>query len=157
MSNEKKAAEKPALTPEQEQKLKEQKARKLANDKRLKELHRKEAQERDAKAKVLLDYLKQKGLYDQLTDELKEFVTKLATPTPVHNTVSVFSILFGDNPQVGQKITLMEAFKKTAKGKANIDHFVNKKWKEAGIIVEYTPNAESLLDGVYEIKALPNA
>ena len=134
----------------------EQKAKKLANDKRLKQLHKQEAEERVVKSKELLAYMKKQGTFDTLTPDLQDFLTKLANPPVQHSTVSVFSIMFGDNPTVGQTITLMDAFQKTMKGKSTIDHFVNKKWAPAGIIVEFTQDAENMLNSTYTIKALPD-
>lgn len=133
----------------------EQKAKKLANDKRLKELHKKEAAERVEKAGKFLKYLKDNKMFEKLSPEYQDFVTSLAIPPANRSITSLFEVLFGASPKVGQSITLMEAFQKSMKGKAQIDHFLEKKWKPAGIIVEYEANPEQL-NSKYIIKALPN-
>lgn len=148
----------PQLTPEQiaerEEKIAKQKARKLANDKRLKELHKQEAVDRIEKCKKMLQYFKDSGIYNQLGEEWQKFLVDLATVAAPRTTVSVFSRLFGDNPQVGQTVTLMEAFEKTMKGKAQIDHFIKKKWEPAGIVVSFEQNPDNLLNSVYKLEKL---
>lgn len=149
------------LTPEQiaerEKKIAEQKAKKLANDKRLKELHKKEAADRVKKAGEFLKYTKDKGIFDKLPKEYQDFLNAIATPIISRSTVSVFNMLFGDDPKVGTTVTLMEAFQKTMKGKAQIDHFISKKWAPAGIVVDYEANANNLLDSKYILKKLATA
>lgn len=146
------------LSPEeldaQAKKLAEQKARKLANDKRLKELHKQEAADRVKKAGALVAYMKQNKLFEKLSPDFQDFLNKLANPPVSRSTVSVFDILFGENAKVGTTVTLMEAFQKTMKGKAQIDHFIEKKWKPAGIIVEFENDANNLLNSKYILKKL---
>jgi len=104
-----------------------------------------------------------KGQYlDKLTAPVKEFVLSLCKD-PAEKKASggfggpsVFSLLFGDKPTVGQKITLEEAFNKTYKGKSTLDLWV-KRWAEKGIVVECVVDSVKMLNTTYTIKALPSA
>jgi hypothetical protein len=104
-----------------------------------------------------------KGQYlDKLTAPVKEFVLSLCKdPSEKIKSggfggPSVFSLLFGDAPTVGQKITLEEAFNKTYKGKSTLDLWV-KRWAEKGIVVECIVDSAKMLNTTYTIKALPAA
>lgn len=98
-----------------------------------------------------------KGLLDSLSFESKEFINYMLTKKP--NTKdpkqdkSIFNILFGDSPSVGDSITLKEAFEKTYKGKKTLDIWL-KRWQEKGIIVSYKETTP-LLESLYIIEALP--
>lgn len=65
---------------------------------------------------------------------------------------SFFNKVFGDNPKVGDKITLMDYMKKTLKGKADFDAYV-KKWAEKGIIVKFDAGA-NMFESTYTIEKL---
>lgn len=153
--NEAKVKEEKVLTPEEQKKLAERKAKKLANDKRLKELHKQEAIDRTKKAGEFLKLIKENKMFDKLPPDMQKFVTDLAVPPVTRNVTSVFETLFGTTPKVGDSITLMDVFNKTMKGKAQIDHFIEKKWKPNGIIVEFEPDPVKV-NSRYVIKALPN-
>ena len=101
--------------------------------------------------------MKRDGIWDKLDDECKGFVNGLANPVSAagNGTESVFTKLFGANPAVGASFTLSDAFNKTLKGKANIDHLV-KKWSEKGIVVSFKKNDNNILDSVYTLEATGN-
>lgn len=101
----------------------------------------------------LRDELTKAGLFDKLSAESKEYIAELCAVKPATGGSSVMTQLFGDNPKVGDKVTLEEAFNKTYKGKASIDIIV-RRWEKNGIIIEYT-QAPKMLESTYTIKALP--
>jgi len=110
----------------------------------------------------LRDELVKAGQLDKLTAPVKEFVLSLCKD-PAEKKASggfggpsVFSLLFGDSPTVGQKITLEEAFNKTYKGKSTLDLWV-KRWADKGIVVECKIDSAKMLNTTYTITALPAA
>lgn len=139
------------------EKLAKFKASKKAAAKRFKERRAQEKVDRIEGAKKLIDVMKRDGIWDKLDDECKGFVNGLVNPVSVagNGTESVFTKLFGANPVVGASFTLSDAFNKTLKGKANIDHLV-KKWSEKGIIVSFKKNDTNILDSVYTLEATGN-
>lgn len=109
----------------------------------------------------LRDELSKAGMLDKLSASAKEFVLSLCKDPSERKSggfggPSIFSILFGDNPKVGQKITLEEAFNKTYKGKSTLDLWV-KRWADKGIIVECTIDPVKMINSTYTIKSLPTA
>ena len=104
-----------------------------------------------------------KGQYlDKLTAPVKEFVLSLCKD-PAEKKASggfggpsVFTLLFGEAPKVGDKITLEQAFNKTYKGKSTLDLWV-KRWAEKGIVVECHVDSAKMLNTTYTIKTLPAA
>ena len=108
----------------------------------------------------LRDELSKAGMLDKLSASAKEFVLSLCKDPSERaksggfGGPSIFSILFGDNPKVGQKITLEEAFNKTYKGKSTLDLWV-KRWADKGIIVECTIDPVKMINSTYTIKSLP--
>lgn len=110
----------------------------------------------------LRDELSKAGMLDKLSASAKEFVLSLCKDPSERaksggfGGPSIFSILFGDNPKVGQKITLEEAFNKTYKGKSTLDLWV-KRWADKGIIVECTIDPVKMINSTYTIKSLPTA
>lgn len=138
-------------------KLEKFKAAKKAAAKRFKERKAQEKVDRIEGAKKLIEVMKRDGIWDKLDDECKGFVSGLANPVSAagNGTESVFTKLFGANPAVGATFTLSDAFNKTLKGKANIDHLV-KKWAEKGIIVSFKKNDTNILDSVYTLEATGN-
>ncbi len=110
----------------------------------------------------LRDELSKAGMLDKLSASVKEFVLSLCKDPSERaksggfGGPSIFSILFGDNPKVGQKITLEEAFNKTYKGKSTLDLWV-KRWADKGIIVECTIDPVKMINSTYTIKSLPTA
>lgn len=139
------------------EKLEKFKAAKKAAAKRFKERRAQEKVNRIEGAKKLIDVMKRDGIWDKLDDECKGFVNGLANPVSAagNGTESVFTKLFGANPAVGATFTLSDAFNKTLKGKANIDHLV-KKWSEKGIVVSFKKNDNNILDSVYTLEATGN-
>lgn len=139
------------------EKLAKFKASKKAAAKRFKERRAQEKVDRIEGAKRLIDVMKRDGIWDKLDNECKGFVNGLANPVSVtgNGTESVFTKLFGANPAIGASFTLYDAFNKTLKGKANIDHLV-KKWSEKGIIVSFKENDTNILDSVYTLEATGN-
>lgn len=124
--------------------------------KRFKERRAAEKADRIVKAKELIAYMQDKGYWDELSDDLKGFLNGMANPTTAGSAAgnsSLFKTIFGDNPQVGDSVTLQEVFNKTLKGKSNIDFYV-KRWAEKGIVVSYEADAANLLNSKYVITAL---
>ena len=105
-------------------------------------------------SKKLIELLKKDGSYEKLPEDLKSFLEGLANPQRAagNGIQGIFKLMFGDNPKVGDKITLRDVFDRTLKGKAEIDAKI-KVWAEKGTIVEYTANANPVLS-TYEIKKL---
>ena len=123
--------------------------------KRFKERRAAEKADRIVKAKELIAYMQDKGYWNELSDELKDFLNGMANPAAgsAAGNSSLFKTIFGDNPQVGDSVTLQEVFNKTLKGKSNIDFYV-KRWAEKGIVVSYEADAANLLNSKYVITAL---
>lgn len=146
-----------AIAESEAEKLEKFKAAKKAAAKRFKERRAQEKVNRIEGAKKLIDVMKRDGIWDKLDDECKGFVNSLANPVSAagNGTESVFTKLFGANPAVGASFTLSDAFNKTLKGKANIDHLV-KKWSEKGIVVSFKKNDNNILDSVYTLEATGN-
>jgi len=142
-------------TTEDAAKLAEFKAKKAEAAKRFKERRAEEKKECIEKAKALIARMQETGIWSQLTTDEQNFVSHLANPaiSGARVNTSIFTKLFGDNPSVGDSITMAEAFDKTLKGKSAIDAYV-KKWAESGIIVEFELNADKVTDSRYVIKAL---
>lgn len=122
---------------------------------RFKERRAAEKEERRALSASLMEYLKNEGFWDQLSDEHKNFLQGMCSAATAqhNNNNSLFNKIFGDNPQVGDTVTLREAFERTLKGKNNIDFYV-KKWLEKGIVVSFEENTENLMESVYKIDSL---
>ena len=143
-------ASSPATTTE------EFKAKKRAAAERFKENKKKEKKARIEGAKALIDEMKNAGLYDQLSDSAKDFLNNLANPVSGNATTgSTFMALFGAAPKVGDKVTLIEAFQRTLKGKSNIDAYI-KKWAEKGIVVSFQQDVTDIRNSVYTLEALGN-
>lgn len=135
------------------QKIAERKAAKAKNAKRWAENKKAEREERTKNAQLFVKYLEERNQWAPLPDNLKKFLQDMANPVAAgqHNN-STFRLIFGDNAKVGDSITLLDAVKKTLKGKSNIDFYV-KKWAENDTVVEFK-QAPNILESVYVIKAL---
>lgn len=130
------------------------KASKKEAAKRFKERRAQEKEDRISGAKKLMEVMKRDGIWDKLDDASKAFVSGLANPVSnVGGNESVFTKLFGANPQVGASFTLTDAFNKTLKGKANIDHLV-KKWAEKGTVVSFKKDEDNILNSTYTLEAI---
>ncbi|MDR1390193.1 MAG: hypothetical protein LBJ31_09500 [Treponema sp.] len=135
------------------------KAKKLEALKRFKERRAQKVQEAYKEALALRDELVKAGLLDKLTAGSKDFVLGLCKD-PAEKKVgggfggpSVFTLVFGDNPKVGQEVTLEQAFMKTAKGKSTLDVWV-RRWAEKGIVIDVQLNKNDVLQTKYIIKSL---
>lgn len=120
--------------------------------------NKKKRQEEARKAAETLEKeLKDKGLYDKLSQASKDFLSISSNPVSHtgFNGTSVFVTVFGANPKVGDKVTLEDIFKKTLKGKASFDVIV-KRWAEKGIVIEYHEDKD-ILKSTYTIKELSKA
>lgn len=90
-----------------------------------------------------------------LSKEAIEFFKARANPVvrgSGSTRVDFFAKVFGEEPKVGQSITLIDYMKKTLQSKAQLDKQV-KAWAEKGIIVEFK-TAANPLDSTYTIKKL---
>lgn len=133
-------------------KIKKQKAEALQ---RFKEKKAKKEAERISNAKKLKELLIKEKAWDKIGADLQTWVESLAVAKPANggSQTSLLTTLFGPTPKVGDKVTLADAFNKTYKGKATLDIYV-KRWKEKGVIVEFTANTADMLKSTYEIKAI---
>ena len=121
---------------------------------RFKERRAAEKVNRIVKAKELIDVLKADGTYDKLSEDLKAFLNGMANPTgSASGNSSLFKTIYGDNPQVGDAVTLKDIFNKTLKGKSAIDFYV-KKWAEKGIVITFEADSADILNSKYVITAL---
>lgn len=119
----------------------------------------KRAAERNAMfehGKKLYDILKDKPEFNELGEDTRKWLEALANPQSAggFNNVSVFSKLFGDNPTVGQSISLIDAMTKTLKGKADILKLTKKWSEEKGIVVTFTQNADDVFQSLFTIEKL---
>lgn len=136
------------------QKKEEFKQRKREAAQRFKERRAEEKVRFKEDVKALTTELHDSGIWDQLSDESKRIITKWSTPKPdAIGGTSFFNKMFGDNPQVGDSVTLREAFERTLKGQNNIDYYVTKRWPERGIIVKFEKN-DNILESTYTIESL---
>jgi hypothetical protein len=143
--------------------ISEKKAKKLEALKRFKERKAQKAVDDYKTALELRDELSKAGILEKLTDASKAFLADQCTDPATRKQAtggaavqpSVLLALYGPNPKVGDKITLRQAFEKTAKGKATLDILI-RRWKEKGTVVEVVANKD-IMETTYEIKALPAA
>lgn len=134
-------------------KVAELKAKKAAAAKAWKERKDKEASERQKTAADLIKYLADKKI--TLPESFSKLLNEIASPsarTSSSGSSPLFEKLFGANPKVGDKVTLIEVFQKSYKSKAEIDRYV-KQWAEKGIVIEFTQDA-NMLGSTYTIKKL---
>lgn len=107
------------------------------------------------KATKFIERLKTVKLWDKLTPEEQGFLTSLTVvKAPVQNG-GLFNKIFGENPKVGDSVTLRGAFEATTKGKSTLD-LKCKEWAKKGIVVAYKPDAADLFNSKYVIEKLPN-
>lgn len=126
------------------------KAKKAAAAKRFSEKQK----ERKASLEKLAKEVVDKKLLDKLAPETQKFINDILNPakTGGFGGQSFFNKVFGDDPKVGDKITLLDYMKKTLQAKGKIDKAI-KDWAEKGIIVEFKAAANQL-ESTYEIKKL---
>jgi hypothetical protein len=117
---------------------------------RFKERRTAEKEERAKKAQAIKDKLIDAGFYDQLDEESKAFLEELINGKTVISNSSLFNVIFGATPKVGDSKTLRTIFEKTLKGKSAIDAYV-KKWAEKGIVVEFNKDSVDILNSTYTI------
>lgn len=122
-----------------------------------KTLERKRKEREASEKKVifvsLVERLKFLGVWDQLTDEQRDFLNGKAAASIVGGTQSALFKVFGDSPAVGSYVTLGDVFKKTLKGKKEMDRLV-KDLKAKGVIIEYAENAADIFESTYTITAM---
>lgn len=110
-------------------------------------------------AQSLRKELESQGIFDKLSAKSKGLVLQLCKD-PAVKAVSTqsttFSKLFGPTPKVGDKVTLIEAFNRTDKGKASINIEL-KRWAQKGIIVDFVEDSSNTKNSTYVIKALPSS
>lgn len=104
--------------------------------------------------KKLCQYLKDQKIYDKLAPEYQKFVDDvLAGPARTgFGGQSFFNKVFGDEPKVGDSITLLDYMKKTLQAKGKLDKAI-KEWAEKEIVVEFTEKPNQL-ESVYTIKKM---
>ena len=95
-----------------------------------------------------------KDLLGKFDAELQKFIQETANPSVStgFGGTSFLNKVFGDNPKVGDKITVLDYMKKTMQARAKLDKYV-KEWATKGIIVE-CKEAANALETTYEIKKL---
>lgn len=143
------------------EKLEAFKAAKREAAKRWKERKAKEKEDFLANVKALCEAFKSNGIWEKLTPEQQSFLDGCANPVKhkaasTKSSESVFEIVFGTEPKVGDKVTLIDVFQKTLKGKAQFDAKV-RACANDGIIISYQEDAANLFNSTYTIEALPNA
>ena len=144
------------------EKLEAFKAAKREAAKRWKERKAKEKEDFLVNVKALCEAFKSNGIWEKLTSEQQSFLDGCANPVThkaaasTKSSSSIFTIVFGAEPKVGDKVTLTDVFQKTLKGKAQFDAKV-KAWANDGIIISYQEDAANLFNSTYTIEALPNA
>lgn len=120
--------------------------------KKFKERRAAEKAERIAKSKKLIESLKKQGLFDKLSADEKAFLEGLANPAVSNvGSASLFTVIFGATPKAGDSKTLMDIFKLTQKGKAQIDAKV-KEWAAQGKVVTYKADSSNILNSTYTIE-----
>lgn len=97
----------------------------------------------------------EKKLLERLSPEAQKFFTDAANPV-AHaggfGGATFLNKVFGDNPKVGDSVTLKDYMMKTFKSKSELDKRV-KEWAEKGIVVE-VKDAPNALDITYTIKKI---
>lgn len=131
------------------------KAAKNAAAKRFKERRAADKKAQIEKATKFVEHLKAAKLFDKLSADDQAFIVSLTVDKAPVNNGGLFTKIFGENPKVGDSVTLRGAFEATTKGKSTID-FYCKKWAEKGIVVAYKPDAADLFNSKYVIEKLPN-
>lgn len=105
-------------------------------------------------AKALKAKLEETGIWDQMDDNLKAFVDRLATPKASHHGgSSLMTQLFGPDPKVGDSVTLNDAFQRTFKGKSTLDFYV-KRWATKGTVIEFKQDSANMLNSTYTIVSI---
>ena len=139
--------------PSEAEALAAKKAAKAEAAKKFKERRAAEKAERIEKAKKFIEETKKAGIWDKLSADAKSFIEGLANPVTVSGgSTSTFNKIFGDNPKVGDSISLSAIFAKTLMGKSKVDAYV-KKWAAEGTVVEFK-QAANILDSTYVIKSI---
>lgn len=101
--------------------------------------------------KKLAEELRDKKLVDKLSPEGQKFVNDTLNPAvrSGFGGTSFFNKVFGDNPKVGDTVTLLEYMKRTFAAKAKLDKAI-KEWADKGIVVEFK-EAANQLESSYKI------
>lgn len=130
------------------------KAKKAAAAKAFAERQKQKKEDAVKHAKAILEGVEE-GTIKGISEDTIKFLQGVANPVKTGGFgggQSFFNKVFGDDPKVGDKITLLDYMKKTLQAKGKIDKAI-KDWAEKGIIVEYKAAANQL-ESTYEIKKL---
>jgi hypothetical protein len=137
------------------------KEKKAEAAKRHAEKRAKAIQEDYQNALKLRDILTKAGEYDKLPEDLKAYLIAKCVDPKERKSVggggglpTILVQLFGEGIKVGDKITLRQAFDKTAKGKATLDILVRRWSKDSGVEVKVVPNKDVMLTE-YVVTKLP--
>jgi hypothetical protein len=107
-----------------------------------------------AKASVIEKYLIETFPNLKMPENIKQALAFLTLPVNTRHTgfkgASVFSIIFGDNPKPGDKVTSLEVYKRTRKGDQQIRAMLIQ-WAKKGVKIHFTPNKDNPLESVYEL------
>lgn len=143
-----------AATVEAGDKVAKLKEAKKEAAKKFKERRAAEKAERIVKSKKLIESLKKQNIYDKLSADEKAFLEGLANPSVTNaGSASLFNVIFGSTPKVGDSKTLLKIFELTQKGKSQIDAKV-KEWAAQGKIVTCKLDTSNLLNSTYTIEKL---
>lgn len=132
------------------EKLEKRKEYKRNAMRRLNKQRKEDNKKRIEDAQKFIAKMKGKGIWDSFDAEDREFLNGLISANVNTGTVSTFRVLFGDNPEVGASFTLNDAFRKTLKGKSNIDHYV-REWAKKGTVVVCQEDKVNMLNSVYTL------
>lgn len=95
-----------------------------------------------------------KKLLDKFSPEDQKVINDILNPATRtgFGGQSFFNKVFGDDPKVGDSITVLEYMKNTLQAKGKLDKAV-KDWAEKGIVVEFTEKPNKL-ESTYTIKKM---
>jgi hypothetical protein len=135
--------------------IKHKAAKKAAADRHVAKV-REERQKDHESMLVVRDFLKEKGIFDQLPQEQKDYILAKCVPPAQrigHTGPSFFSQVFGDNPAVGAEVTLKDVITKTYKGMDTLNSYI-KKWAQKGITVSVEVNKADMLSTKYKLEKI---
>lgn len=91
-------------------------------------------------------------MFNTLSKEAQDFLNDVLNPVKASGFggQSFFNKVFGDNPKVGDKITVMEYMSRTFQAKKKLDNSL-KDWAEKGIIVEFKEDKADGTKSTYTI------
>lgn len=112
-----------------------------------------EAEKRIELSKKAIDYIEKNNV--KFPEDLVAWLKGMANPTArsTSGTGSFFNKVFGNDPKVGDKITVMAYMQKTFEAKSKLDKYV-KEWATKGIEIDVQENKANPLETTYTIKKL---